>query len=56
MRKRDLLDRPLLEFQPGVNSVVSWLSAEVGVDGENMGIGTGRWNRAWVATDAARRT
>jgi hypothetical protein len=38
MRQRNLLDRPLLHLQPGINVVVSSRSAEVGVDGENMWI------------------
>jgi len=37
MGQRNLLDRPFLQFQTGINIVVRRLPAEVGVDGEDGG-------------------
>ena len=39
MGQRNLLDRPFLQFQTGINIVVRRLPAEVGVDGEDVRVG-----------------
>ena len=54
MGERDLLDRPLLKLQPRVKTAVSLLSAQVGVDGENMGIGN-RAMESSVGCDGCRK-
>jgi hypothetical protein len=54
MGERDLLDRPLVKLQPRVKTAVSLLSAKVGVDGENMGIGN-RVMKSRVGCDGCRK-